>query len=186
MIPPNQREAAASTFKDLVEELNKESVRGAMLLGTAWIDDQLTELLKAKLLIPVNSHQDRLFDRSEPLSDFGPKIELAYRLGLIRRESYDSLKIIRTLRNDFAHLKDPISLETQSVKDRVKRLYQLNHELLKSVDEVIQKVVDTRRHLIIDPDSYSLPDSFRLNFLIALVSTGLEFATSQVSRIDEP
>jgi DNA-binding MltR family transcriptional regulator len=186
MISQSQREAAGTTFKDLVEELNKESVRGAMLLGTAWIDDQLTELLKAKLLIPANSNQDRLLDRSEPLGDFGPKIELSYRLGLIRRESYDSLKIIRTLRNDFAHRRDPISLETQSVKDRVKRLYDLNGELLKSVDEVVHKVVDMKRHLVIDPDSYSLPDSFRLNFLIALVSTGLEYATSQVSRIDEP
>lgn len=184
MIALNKQEAAASTFKGLVDELNKESVRGAMLLGTAWIDDQLTELLKAKLLVPLQPNQDRLFDRSEPLSDFGPKIELAYRLGLVRRESYDSLKIIRTLRNDFAHLKDPISLETQSVKDRVNRLYGLNKELLEGVDDVVQRVVHINRRLIIDPNSYSLPDSFRLNFLIALVTTGLEYATSEASRIE--
>ena len=181
----HSRAAAAATFTELVEELNKESVRGAILLGTSWIDEQLASLLKARLVIPTNSKQDNLFDRAKPLGDLGPKIDLAYRSGLIRRETYDSLKIIRSLRNDFAHLKNPISLEDQSVRDRVKRLYDLNQDLLKGVDEVIEKVVDGYRDLVIDPDSFSLPSSYRLNFLIALVSAGLAYSTTQASRIDE-
>ena len=185
MNPLEQREVTASTFKELVEELNKESVRGAMLLGTSWIEDQLTELLKAKFLTPINPKQDSLFDRSRPLGDLGPKIDLAYRIGLIRKDTYESLRIIRTLRNDFAHLKAPISLDTQSVKDRIKHLYELNEELLKSVDEVVDRVVENHRNLVIDPDSYSLPESFRLNFLIALVSAGLTYATTQVSRVEQ-
>jgi hypothetical protein len=94
-----------------IEGLASESDRSAVIVGAARLDVGLERLLK-KAMSHQPGGQDNLFDIDRPLGTFGAKILLAYRLGLIDRDTESILQMIRRMRNDFAH-----SLETASLSD---------------------------------------------------------------------
>lgn len=73
--------AHLSEFNKFLEELNKESDRGAALISTAMIDDLLERIIAA----------------------FLSRILAAYSLGLISEEEYDECNWLRGVRNEFAH-----------------------------------------------------------------------------------
>ena len=114
-------------FKSLMEE----SDRGCVLLTAVWLDEALGELHRAKIHERVNEGPKlwkELTGRFGPLFDFSPKILLGYAYGLLRREEYDDLQIIREIRNDVAHAKTgpEFSFGLDSVAGMVKRLRSIN------------------------------------------------------------
>ena len=120
-------------FAEVWELLKKESVRGTVIVACAFIEDQLEELVKSRLIV-CEKKKDYLFDGTNaPIGSMSAKIDLAFRTGCIGAKIRESLHILRKLRNDFAHLSSNISFETQSVKDRTERLLILNREFVELV-----------------------------------------------------
>lgn len=120
-------------FAEVWELLKKESVRGSVIVACAFIEDQLEELVKSRLIV-CEKKKDYLFDGTNaPIGSMSAKIDLAFRTGCIGANNRESLHILRKLRNDFAHLSINISFETQSVKDRTERLLILNREFVEIV-----------------------------------------------------
>jgi len=78
------------------------SERSAVIVGAAQLDDSLERLL-LKVLKPQSHKNDRLFGVNGPLRDTYPKINLAYRLGIIDDDVEQALQLVRKIRNDFAH-----------------------------------------------------------------------------------
>lgn len=132
-----ENEKIASCFSSLSMELRRESDRGSVVLAAAWMDEQITSLIKSFLTEPMGS-KDELFKVGGAIGDFGVKIQLAYRLGLIRKETFKSLELYRRLRNEFAHLSFPLTFETPSVKDRIREIFRLNEPILESIWDVTQ------------------------------------------------
>ena len=132
----NQNSEFARQVNGIYEQLSQESERGSAIIGAAYIDDVLEEILKAFMIAPAQ-RQDELFASSfAPLGSLSAKIALSYRLGLISPNIRVSLDLVRKIRNDFAHVLHPIDFKTQSVHDRIRELFNLNNQLLDSIWEI--------------------------------------------------
>lgn len=131
-----KRKHAAETFGKVTKSLSKESERGSVILAASHFDELLTRVI-SKYLVPTK--KEDLLIIGGPLGDFGAKINLAFRLGLIPKSIVRSLDICRKLRNDFAHLSVDISFETPRVKDRIAELLSLNANTLSVMGEVLKE-----------------------------------------------
>lgn len=129
----------ANSFKNFMNMLGNESDRGCVIVSAAIFDDILTSLLKQKLA-PSLEKRDELFENgSSDFSSFSSRIDLAYRLGLIKGNVRATLHMIRKIRNDFAHLSDPKSFDSSSVKSRVIEIFKLNKSIMDSFTEVMRE-----------------------------------------------
>lgn len=138
----NKDDDFAKYFRQFYEQLRLESERGSAIVGAALIDDALKEMLKA-LMIASARKDDELFKSSyAPLGSFSAKIDVAYRTGLISPKVRKSLHLIRDLRNDFAHVSLQINFETQSVRDRIRELFNLNKDLFETLWEMLKDNLD--------------------------------------------
>jgi DNA-binding MltR family transcriptional regulator len=83
----------------------------------AWLDDTLEHVLKRRFLNKPEAIE-KLFGIDRPLSSLSAKINLAHVLGILNDDLYSDFDIARNIRNDFAHLRDDLSFQTQSIRDR--------------------------------------------------------------------
>lgn len=88
--------------------LHKLSAKGHasdVLLTAAILDQELRRAILQKMRPELSEKkQERLFEGYGPLAEFGDKIEVAYALGQINDDIYGKLRIIKDIRNKFAHL----------------------------------------------------------------------------------
>lgn len=102
--------------------LNDETDRGCALMAAAYLDYELEELLH-KYLLDDPKATSNMLKNNGPLSTFSSKIEIAYLLGLIGKNTRKDLNLIRKVRNEFAHKSDPLSFEDDSIKNRCRELH---------------------------------------------------------------
>ncbi|OGO66541.1 MAG: hypothetical protein A2030_01565 [Chloroflexi bacterium RBG_19FT_COMBO_50_10] len=84
-------------------EFQKESDRGAALLGAAMIDDCLREIIVGYLIEKKDVVDDLVDGGYAPISTFSARAKIIYGLGLISQCEYFNLNTIRVVRNKFAH-----------------------------------------------------------------------------------
>lgn len=182
----------ANTFTSLMHELEAESHRGAIVLAASWLDDQLTQLLKGFLCPPADNARDELLRVSGALGSFSVKIELAYRLGLLRKDVYRSLHIVRRLRNDFAHLTAKLDLDSPSVRDRVTTLFQLNEPVLEAIWHDVSELDELKQIASSNLPQGSLANLVAmlgvrplLHMTLSITVAGLALATDQIEQCAE-
>lgn len=129
-----ENQKMANSFEQVTKELSLESDRGAVILAFAWMDEQLTSLI-TKFCFPSIEKKDELFGTGKAIGDAATKINLAFRLGLINDKTHKSLHGFRKLRNDFAHLTTSLSFDDDSVRDRLKNIFELERMVLEALWE---------------------------------------------------
>lgn len=103
----------------LQRELEAESDRGAVLVASAMLEEELRGLLLAYFVESVAA-PNTLFDGANaPLSSFSAKIDVAYRTGRVSDRFCRDLHVIRRIRNDVAHRPSGCTFEDPSLLDRV-------------------------------------------------------------------
>jgi len=107
--------------KGFLEDLRRETDRGAAVVGGAWLDEQLRQLL-AKRLIDKPDEVEELLGSLEtgsyaPLGSFAARITAAYCMGLITEPMRNDLKTIAKIRNRFAHRLPGLTFDSAIVKD---------------------------------------------------------------------
>jgi len=117
-------------FMDFRTSLIEESDRGSVLMAAAFIEDKLSYLLES-YFVENEKICKQLLKGNGALATFSSKIDLAFLLGLIPKNIFDDLHLLRKIRNEFAHTASKISFETPSVKDRTKALSVLSREMLR-------------------------------------------------------
>ena len=95
---------------------NEESDRGAVLTAAAFLEDRLEDILQRFLTDEPESMQ-LLSGFNAPLGTFHAKIVACFALGLIQRNEFDELTVMRKIRNEFAHSWTGVSFESQKVID---------------------------------------------------------------------
>jgi DNA-binding MltR family transcriptional regulator len=115
---------SAKIFILFRRELEKESDRGMALLAAAFLDNQVEEMIKSKLL-GNDKHLKQMFQFNGALGTFSSKINLGYSIGLISKSCHNDLDIIRRIRNEFAHSMEIISFGDQKIID-LSNNFQLN------------------------------------------------------------
>lgn len=104
-------------FKNFRHSLSEESDRGCALMAAAFIEEKLGELLHA-FCVDNKKIYERLFENNGALATFSSKIDLALLLGLIPKNIFDDLQLLRKIRNDFAHNASFITFESNPTKER--------------------------------------------------------------------
>jgi len=86
----------------MLEQLNKESHRGAVVLSCSFIEDQLYNIL-ASFLIETKEPQKLLEGFNAPLGTLSSRAVMAHALALITDNEYKEIKTLKKIRNEFAH-----------------------------------------------------------------------------------
>ncbi|WP_172591519.1 hypothetical protein [Shewanella xiamenensis] len=129
---------AASVFNRYYELISNESDRGAVILSGSILDEGLKELLQKRLLDSTNK-DDPLFNIYGPLGTFDSKIELSFRLGLIKGSIRNQLLKFKSIRNDFAHKIDSGSLSDNKNTSRLLEILKDNPDMSFAFIDVIKK-----------------------------------------------
>jgi DNA-binding MltR family transcriptional regulator len=102
------------------EQLKLLSQPGLVLVSAAALDGGLRNLLLLTMSLS-NSKAEQIFGGRGPLYHFSPKIDIAYAFKVIDEDLYNDLRIIKDIRNKFAHPEGPTDFNTPKVKDLVRK-----------------------------------------------------------------
>jgi DNA-binding MltR family transcriptional regulator len=94
-------EQLSADIHHLSDVINEGSDLACVVVGAAFLDGALKSLLAKKLL--RSTVADKLLDESSALGNFAARADLAYCLGLVKKEHYQDLNRVSQIRNQFAH-----------------------------------------------------------------------------------
>ena len=117
MAPKKVHTAAQITA--FLEELEKQTDRGAALVAAAVLDEILEILITERLIEVSQVRHDALFGRGKPLDLFSAKIELGFQLGLYPNAARIQFEMIREVRNKFAHRIEPLKFDDPKIKEEI-------------------------------------------------------------------
>lgn len=132
---------AAADFdhlKPMMDQIESESDRAAVVLAASALDNSLLQLLKSYLRPHTGSGEDPFLEGDSPLGTFSARIKAVHRLGLIDDDMASVLNLIRKIRNEFAHEVSAHTLDVSPHRDRVRELLKRFCEaenLIKTVCE---------------------------------------------------
>jgi len=115
-------------FNRFLDEFQAESDRAAAVLGPAYLDDLLNELLLGSW-VDASAPAKDLLKKNQPLGSFGPRISLAYAVGLIGHTERRDLDLIRDLRNAFAHKLHGLSFRDKDITQKCSTFYVVKERL---------------------------------------------------------
>jgi DNA-binding MltR family transcriptional regulator len=170
-LPVEQLTADAQRLFDV---LNKEADLPCVVVGAAFLDASLKALLAKKLLKSVTA--DKLLDESGPLGNFAARADLAYCLGLVKKQRYQDLSCVAQIRNQFAHKHLQLDFADPAVRDLCAKLNEwkviLHGEKVEPTSEPIPKQLTT-----IARNQFNLSVSFLANSLL-LTTLGINAAAA--------
>ena len=112
---PNLKE-----FAPFLDDLNRESERGAVLISVSYLERQLNEIVSA-FLCEGEASARLLEGFNAPLGTLAARAAAATALGLISGRECRELETIRKIRNQFAH-DHRTSFSDQGIVDRCQNL----------------------------------------------------------------
>jgi DNA-binding MltR family transcriptional regulator len=107
-------------FTSFIQEMDKESPRGVVLISCATIHDLLGRLIEL-FLVSHKAVEALLDGQFAPLGTFSARILAAVSLGLINDAEYRDCEMLRKIRNIFAH-DVKVSFREQRIKDLCRNL----------------------------------------------------------------
>jgi hypothetical protein len=121
-IPPALREKYPNLepFWPFLQTLREESPRGTVLISCGFLEQQLKEILLA-FMVDDAAVGELIEGGNAPLGTLSSRISAAYFLGLVTKDEYHDLTLMRRIRNDFAHEVET-TFDTPSVVDRCRLL----------------------------------------------------------------
>lgn len=117
----NKIEFSVKDLNSSFEEIFKQSDRAVAIVSGSVLETILQLMLK-KFLISDKHLEKLLFNGFAPLSTFRAKIDTAFYLGLLNEQEHHDLKIIKRIRNEFAHNIGAINFKSHKIADRCNEL----------------------------------------------------------------
>jgi DNA-binding MltR family transcriptional regulator len=100
-----------------VKDLHRRTQAGHALVGVSIMDNILKEALLARMVDLSNTTTADLFEGYGPLASFSAKIDVAFALGVISKETRGQLLLIKRIRNAFAHTTDYLDFNSPAIVD---------------------------------------------------------------------
>lgn len=101
---------------EALESWKKESDRGAGLVVFSYMDIVLGDLLRKKMIVERSKELDQtIMDYPGPLSATSVGIDMAYALGCIGPNTHHDLKLMKEIRNRFAHSRTHIGFNETEI-----------------------------------------------------------------------
>lgn len=109
-------------LNQLLRMLDDHDERGLVLSLAAFAEDTLGRLLVHFMREPRQA-KELVEGFNAPLGTFAARIKAAFALGLLRREQFEDLEVLRRIRNEFAHNWQEVTLERNDLAGLVGRLH---------------------------------------------------------------
>lgn len=93
-------------------------------MAASYLDSEIERLLKGHL-VAQSKVVDALFEPSGPLGAFSARVDLAFSLGLLDTSTHRELHLVRKIRNEFGHSYEPLSFDTDAIKNRCNELNRI-------------------------------------------------------------
>ena len=122
---------------EFIFNLSNESTRGAVLIGTARVEEYLEKLILIILPNESRRYTKKLLDYPGSLSSLSSKIELQYAFRLIDTKFYTALNVLRKLRNVAAHTIEPFEIE--HIKEQLDAIIDFEEHFVVIIDELARK-----------------------------------------------
>lgn len=119
---------------DFIMNLSNESRRGAVLIGTAKVEDHINQLLTHLLPRESKKYRDKLLEYPGTISTLSSKMELLFGFRIIDERLYKSLLALKALRNKAAHTSSDFSIK------EIKASLGAVLEFELHFDEIIDKI----------------------------------------------
>ncbi|NGP90248.1 MltR family transcriptional regulator [Fodinibius halophilus] len=113
-------EPELKSFSEFLNYFQKESNRGVALTAAAYLDERLHKILKN--FLADTKETKRLINGHAPLGSFYSRTLACFSLGLIEKNEFEELTLIRKVRNEFAHDWNEASFEEGKVCELVEQL----------------------------------------------------------------
>jgi hypothetical protein len=91
------------TKDQMLQILTRQTEAGNALVAAGLVEDWLEKLLLTAGRELTNDNAGRIFGPMGSLGTFSAKIEIAYSFGLIEEHVRDDLRLIKSIRNNFAY-----------------------------------------------------------------------------------
>lgn len=104
------------------EELQGETNRAAAILVAAWLDELLKRKLQILFCHGSKTEREELFESNGPFRSFGNKISALSCLGHLDAETCNDLRLIKAIRNKYAHHIQGLSMDTPKIAQWVEAL----------------------------------------------------------------
>ena len=103
-------------LSQFLAEFNGESDRGAALVAASMLDERLQGII-GSFLLESGTTDNLLTGFNAPLGSFAARASAALSLGLIQKNEFDEITIIRKIRNVLGHSWEKISFESGVLAD---------------------------------------------------------------------
>lgn len=114
--------ATAPDINPIILEMHKQNDRGAAICGAAFLEEGLQTAIEGDWPPLSNTMRARIFRGFGPLSTFSAKIEVSFAMGLISVPQRTDYLIIKSVRNDAAHVGLPFSFDAPEVSEKIAKL----------------------------------------------------------------
>lgn len=139
-------------WEAFIQEFSQESDRACALLGAAYLDELLTELLLSFLIDDKESMNLLGLEKPyAPIGTFSSKILTCFCLGMMDRIQFKDLTSIRRIRNKFAHSLHGLSFQESEIEKECNRL--MVHRMTPFNLDARNKFVTTVMILSVDIDA---------------------------------
>lgn len=130
---------------DIVQHLIRNTEAGHVLVSAAIIDEWLQKLLLTAMRDLSEKVSERIFGSYGPLYELSPKADIAYAFGLIDNETLAILRTIRDIRNDFAHTRELLNLQSPEMVKRCQALpgWRKGSDAKELFDATVTKCLET-------------------------------------------
>lgn len=121
-IAKRHHELPTPYYVHVMEEIHRQTARGAAIAGTAFLDLLLRTALE-KRMHPYPDIQDSLFENRGALQDFSARIQVAFAFKIIGTGAYMDLCILRDIRNAFAHSAEAFDFDREDIAEKCRSLW---------------------------------------------------------------
>jgi hypothetical protein len=104
-----------------ISDLAKQAQSGKALIYAGIVEDWLQKLLIHHMRPLSNTMLQRLFEGYGPVSSFSGRADIAFAFDLISEEVFQDLRIIKDIRNQFAHTVDPVHFDSKEIVESCRR-----------------------------------------------------------------
>ena len=118
--PINIEELSSDTQK-VFDILNDETDLACVLIGTSYLSELLANIIEVSFI--KTSVSGKLLDpQGGVIGQFSIRADLAYCLGLIKKNVYQDLKIVAEIRNKFAHKHLSLDFSDKIIRNKCEKL----------------------------------------------------------------
>ena len=140
------REPTSAEVPEMEREFYGDFDRAVVILQAAAVEIMLEEAIKA-LMIHRSSRDlsKEVFGFDRPIGTFSAKILIAYALGVFGRKTEHDLRLIRELRNGFAHVRKALGFSVPEIAAICANLYIPDMNRIAKFPQPMLNVVHGKR-----------------------------------------